>query len=203
MVYFELDYCCVISHLFYLHDIPCFTGNRLWIHEVDEGKSITKIRLLALTQGLIVGVAIIGRYMFLFYMPLGVALGVIYLCPIVGMLLTRLAPHGRFGKYASIAAAVTMLVACFAVRRKTRLSVVKSSRSPVQSIHTPSQKKNINFRCTVNFALVETILFTLCLPTARCQIPGRHMIGQKHQTEQTMRITKTISLGSQLVREGT
>ena len=47
-------------------------------------------------------------------MPLGVALVIIYACPIVGMLLTRLFPRKRFGKYMSGILPVLLLVLCFA-----------------------------------------------------------------------------------------
>ena len=77
--------------------------------------------------------------MFLFYTPLGVALVVIYICPIVGMLLTRLAPQERFGKYTSIVAAATMLVmlvACFAFLPLILYTVETKYSSKVQSNQT-------------------------------------------------------------------
>ena len=90
-----------------------FLDGDLWIKEVDMNQSIIIIRLLAFAQGIFSGVAIIGGYIFLFYTPLGLALVIIYACPVVGMVLPRLFPQKRF--YASGLLPVVLLIFCFAI----------------------------------------------------------------------------------------
>ena len=75
-------------------------------------------------------------------MPLGIALVIIYVCPVMGMLLTRLFPHKRFGKYASTAAPVMILVACFAFLPWI-LYTVRTKHSPeVRSNETHTNHTN-------------------------------------------------------------
>ena len=101
-------------------------------------------------QGIFSGFAIIGGYIFLFYMPLGLALVIIYLCPVVGMLLTRLFPRKRFGKYMSAAIPALLLAACFAVLPLILFTIREHRSIETKSNETTHENETIHQNATNN-----------------------------------------------------
>ena len=84
------------------------------------------------------GFAIIGGYIFLFYMPLGLALVIIYAMPIVGIILPRLFPRKRFGKHLSWILPIMLLVLCFTFLPLILFEVRQSNITPTQANDTNS-----------------------------------------------------------------
>ena len=111
--YQDNNYGYIFERIFNLFKWYLQIGKDLWINDVDGNKSITKMRLLSILQGIFSGFAIIGGYIFLFYMPLGVALAIIYACPIIGIVLPRIFPRKKFGKYLSLILSAILLILCF------------------------------------------------------------------------------------------
>ena len=80
-------------------------------------------------------------------MPLGLALVIIYACPIVGIILPRLFPRKRFGKHLSWILPVMLLVLCFTflplilyqvrtqTEPQTQTNVTNSSSDSISYIH--------------------------------------------------------------------
>ena len=126
----------------YLEICVKISGKDLWIKEVDEDKSVQKIRFLSFVQGIFSGFDIIGGYIFLFYLPLGLALAIIYVIPVVGIILPRIFPRKKFGKYLSLIFSAVLLILCFAF-----LPLVLFY---TKTYHVEESQENSTFSSTLN-----------------------------------------------------
>ena len=81
--------------------------------------------------------------MFLFYMPLGLALAIIYFCPMIGIILPRIFPRKKFGKHLSLVFSATLLILCFLLLPLVLFYTKSSQYINSQADSTVSVDKNI------------------------------------------------------------
>ena len=75
-------------------------------------------------------------------MPLGLALSIIYACPIVGIVLPRIFPRKKFGKYLSLILSAILLISCFLFLPLVLFYINPSQCPDSQSNSTVSAFKN-------------------------------------------------------------